>query len=173
MDFLNVYKGGVLPDGRTEVISGAKPRPIRMLVPADKTNEFVAQQKAYGVKDVSVGKPVKDGRFVEVFITPEQTQVQKYAVPSDKADEFISEQKKSAKKNLGIILTISAGLTALGTWGLSKLKIKSKWVKYPLVAVGALTALAGSFLVSMSAMVPVLSKQEKNMMQKYNAQRLQ
>lgn len=173
MDLLNIYKGDTA-NGRTEVISSSVSRPMRMLVPTEKAQDYVTQLKAKGAKNVSVGNVVKDGRYVEIFINNEQPGAQKYSVPSERADEFISEQKRLAKKNLGIILTSSAGLTALGTWGLSKwLKMKNKWVKYPLVGIGAIVALAASFTVSMGLMVPVLHKQENNMAKKYDAQRLQ
>ena len=174
MDLVNIYKGETFQNGRTEVISGSISRPMRMLVPTEKAEDYVAQLKAKGAKNVTVGNVVKDGKYVEIYIKNEQPNAQKYSVPNDKADEFISKQKKLAKTNLGIILSVSAGLTALGTWGLSKwLTMKNKWIKYPLVGAGGLVALAASFMVSMSLMVPVLHKQEKDMLKKYDAQRIQ
>ncbi len=174
MNLVNIYKGETLPDGRTEIISGSVSQPMRVLVPTEKADDYVQRLKAKGSANFTVGNTVKDGKFVEIYFHQNQPKAQKYSVPTEKADEFISQQKKYAKTNLGIMLTSSAGLTALGTWGLSKwLTMKNKWIKYPLVGIGGLVALAASFMVSMSLMVPVLHKQEKDMMKKYDAQRLQ
>ena len=173
MNFLNIYKGEQLPNGRIEVLSGSVSQPMRTLVPAEKADDCVEKLKAKGA-NFSVGNTVKDGKYVEIFYHQDQPKAQKYSVPTEKADEFISEQKKLAKKNLGILAISSAGLTALGTWGFSKLlTMKNKWVKYPLVGVGSLVMLAASLVASLSVMTPVLYKQEKGLLKKYDAERLQ
>jgi hypothetical protein len=129
MSLVDIVKGETLPNGRTVVISRSVYRPVKMLIPAENADKYIADQKAAGNKDVSLGKPVKDGKMVEVYITHGQINEHRYSVPSEKADEFISKQKKLAKKDLGIMLVTTAGLTALGTWGLNKLlKIKNKWI---------------------------------------------
>jgi hypothetical protein len=111
--------------------------------------------------------------MVEVYITHGQINEHRYSVPSEKADEFISKQKKLAKKDLGIMLVTTAGLTALGTWGLNKLlKIKNKWIKYPLMTIGGIIALAASFGVSVDLIRPLVKKQDQKVLKKYDAERL-
>lgn len=172
MELVSITKGNSLGNGKTEVISNAQSKPIKAMIAADKVDEFIAQQQAAGTTNITIGKTNKNNT-VEVYITPQTPKAQRYSVPDDKADEFISKQKKLAKTNLGIILTTTTALTTLAEWGMAKmLKNKSKWLKIPTMVLGGIVALGISFAASLNLMVPILNKQEKNILKQFDAERI-
>lgn len=111
-----------------------------------------------------------DNNYVQVEIQSKNRETMYYKVPENKADSFQKEYKKNSKKMPWINTGLTLGAIILAVFPMSLLtqKIEQKSLR---MAIGVIAGIIGG-VGSMYLGTEIESKSHKNLLKKYNAEKI-